>query len=91
MGTLVRAIAPGFANGSRKRVGDVFELPDGVRPGKWLQVIEETPAKSKAELAAELKAANDAKAQATKKAMHKQNAQLRNLPPEEPKAPEELL
>lgn len=31
----VRAIKPGFFDGERKRVGDVFELGDK-KPGKWM-------------------------------------------------------
>ena len=54
MGTLVRAIAPGSFNGSRVRVGKEFMLPDGVKPGHWLEVVKVDPpaAEAKAEKAA---------------------------------------
>lgn len=54
MGTLVRAITAGFANGSRVRAGQEFELPDGVKPGKWLEKVK--PSKPKVDPAEKLKA-----------------------------------
>lgn len=61
MGTLVRAIANGSFNGSRVRKGTEFTLPDGMKPGHWLEVIEpvEKPVEkpmTKAEKAAAAKA-----------------------------------
>lgn len=92
MGTLVRAIAPGFANGSRKRVGDEFTLADGVKPGHWLEVIQiDTPKKTKAELAAEIKAAAEAKVKAEAESRAEQNAQLRNLAPPAGKTAADLV
>lgn len=45
MGARVRAITAGFFDGSRVRAGKEFTLPDGMKPGKWLEVLEaEAPA-----------------------------------------------
>jgi hypothetical protein len=80
MGTKVRAIADGFAMGMRRRKGSEFTLPDGVKPGKWMEVLaKDVPAESKAaqeeRLAAEKKAAEDA----DKAAIAKANQESRNI------------
>jgi hypothetical protein len=90
MATLVRAITAGFAGGSRKRPGDEFTLPDGVKPGKWLEVVKVLPKKSKAELAGEAKEAAEAKEKADAEAAAKKNAELRNLAPPAGKAADDL-
>lgn len=42
----VRALAPGFFGG-RRRVGDVFDVPEGTK-GKWFAPVGETRAPAKA-------------------------------------------
>lgn len=85
MGTLVRAIAPGSFNGSRIRVGKEFVLPDGMKPGHWLEVVKtDTPAKSKADAAAEAKTAAEAKAAKDAADAAAKNAELRGLAPKPP-------
>lgn len=80
MGTRVRAITTGFANGMRQRANKEFTLPDGVKPGKWMEVLEEeVPAKSKKETEADAKAAADAKKKADADAVAKANADNRNI------------
>lgn len=82
MGTLVKAIAAGFANGQRIRPGKVFTLPDGVKPGKWMEVVKtDVPAKGKAETAADAKAAAEAKKKADAAELAKKNAENRNIKP----------
>jgi hypothetical protein len=35
----VRAKVRGFC-GSEREAGDVFDLPPGVRPGQWMEILE---------------------------------------------------
>lgn len=82
MGTLVRAIAAGFYNGQRVRPGKEFLLADGIKPGKWLEVLQENvSAKSKAEADAETKAAAEAKKKADAAAAKQANDKGRNITP----------
>lgn len=39
----VKATKVGFYDGSRRRVGDVFEVPDGIK-GKWFEPMPVTEA-----------------------------------------------
>jgi hypothetical protein len=82
MGTLVRAIAAGFYNGQRVRPGKEFTLADGIKPGKWMQVVQEdVPAKSKADTEAETKAKAKAKAADVAARVAADNAKNRNIAP----------
>lgn len=81
MATLVKAITAGSFNGSRVRAGKEFVLPDGMKPGKWLEVIRELPSKPQAEAKADATAEATAKAAAKAAADAEQNAALRNLKP----------
>lgn len=35
-----RALSQGFLAGKRIRAGAVFELPPGLKPGRWMQPLE---------------------------------------------------
>lgn len=47
MGKTVRATSPGFYGGVRRRVGEVFEVSDGKKLGKWMELVKETKAAPK--------------------------------------------
>ena len=82
MGTRVRAILAGSFNGSRIRPGTEFTLPDGMKPGHWLEVLEvDVPSKPKAEVEAEQKAAAAEKAAKAAADTAAKNAELRGLAP----------
>jgi hypothetical protein len=82
MGTLVRAIAAGFYNGQRVRPGKEFTLADGIKPGKWMEVLrEDVPAKSKADTEAETQATAKAKGKADAARVAADNAKNRNIAP----------
>lgn len=84
MGTRVRAIITGFANGQRRRVGTEFTLPDGMKPGKWMEVLgEDVPAKSKDETEADAKKVKEAAEKEHRKAVALANASNRNLSTEQ--------
>lgn len=36
----VRAKQMGFYGGARRRVGEVFEIPDGATLGKWMEPVD---------------------------------------------------
>jgi hypothetical protein len=89
MGTLVRAIAAGFYNGQRVRPGKEFILADGIKPGKWLEVVQENvAAASKKQEEAEAKAAADAKKKAEAAAVKQANDKNRNI--NQPKPADDL-
>jgi hypothetical protein len=39
--TKVRALQDGFVHGRRIRKGKVFDLPKGLKPGKWMQEVDD--------------------------------------------------
>lgn len=43
MAKLVRAKVTGFFGGARRRPGDVFEIPDTVKLGKWMEEVTDKP------------------------------------------------
>jgi hypothetical protein len=45
MGVKVKSTKTCFFNGQRYRPGEVFELPDGVKPGEFMEVVKDAPAK----------------------------------------------
>lgn len=63
----VRAKEAGFYAGERKRPGSVFFLPPGVKPAKWMEVLEapEQPVAEEAK-AVKPKAEKQAEAKAVK-------------------------
>ncbi len=50
----VKALKPGFFNGSRVREGQTFEVPDGTKGG-WFIALEEYKAPAKAKPASQAK------------------------------------
>lgn len=59
---LVRVTHPGFYDGSLRAVGEVFDLADGLKPGKWMEIVavEKAPKAEKADKAVKEKASKAA-------------------------------
>lgn len=92
MGTRVRAITAGSVDGQRVRPGKEFVLRDGLKPGKWLEVLEENVgALTKSEAKAKAKADADAKKKEEADRLKQGNDANRNITTPAPATPAEDL